>query len=173
MTLDLSVTPSDRPTLEIQKAPVAATAMLIRRPAAEVFRAFLDPTVTTRFWFSRSSGSLERGKQVQWDWEIHGVSTRVQVKAIEENRRIVIEWDGYKGPETVEWLFEPRPDHTTFVTITCSGFSGTGDEVVQQALDSTGGFTLVLAGLKALLEHDITLNLVADRFPECHGHGTR
>jgi hypothetical protein len=29
-----------------------------------------------------------------------------------------------------------------------------------------GGFTLVLAGLKALLEHNIRSNLVADRFPE-------
>jgi uncharacterized protein (DUF2249 family) len=28
-----------------------------------------------------------------------------------------------------------------------------------------GGFTMVLAGLKALLEHGIELNLVADHFP--------
>jgi len=33
-------------------------------------------------------------------------------------------------------------------------------------LRSTGGFTIVLAGLKALLEHNIQLNLVADRFPK-------
>jgi hypothetical protein len=39
---------------------------------------------------------------------------------------------------------------------------------VQQALDSTEGFTLVLAGLKALLEHDVKLDLVADRFPDEH-----
>ena len=31
--------------------------------------------------------------------------------------------------------------------------------------DSTEGFTLVLAGLKALLEHNVRLNLVADRHP--------
>jgi hypothetical protein len=30
---------------------------------------------------------------------------------------------------------------------------------------STEGFTWTLAGLKALLEHNIRLNLVADRFP--------
>jgi hypothetical protein len=33
---------------------------------------------------------------------------------------------------------------------------------------STEGFTLVLAGLKALLEHNIILNLVPDRFPDAH-----
>jgi len=31
-----------------------------------------------------------------------------------------------------------------------------------------GGFTLVLAGLKALLEHDVELNLVADHYPDAH-----
>jgi hypothetical protein len=38
--------------------------------------------------------------------------------------------------------------------------------IVKQAIDSTEGFTLVLSGLKALLEHNIILNLVGDRFPE-------
>ena len=47
-------------------------------------------------------------------------------------------------------------------------FSENGDEVVKQALDSTGGFTLVLAGAKAFLEHNINLNLIADRFPDGH-----
>jgi hypothetical protein len=33
------------------------------------------------------------------------------------------------------------------------------------ATDSTQGFSLMLAGLKALLEHDVRLNLVGDRYP--------
>lgn len=33
------------------------------------------------------------------------------------------------------------------------------------ALDSKGGFTWVLAGLKALLEHNLELNVIADAFP--------
>ncbi len=54
---------------------------------------------------------------------------------------------------------------TTFVSVTNGGFRGDRDEIAKQAIDSTGGFALVLAGLKALLEHDIVLNLVGDRFP--------
>jgi hypothetical protein len=46
------------------------------------------------------------------------------------------------------------------------GFRGDEDQVVQEALDSTGGFTWVLAGAKAFLEHNIVLNLVQDRFPD-------
>ena len=32
---------------------VAKAEMLIRRPIAEVFEAFVDPAITARFWFSR------------------------------------------------------------------------------------------------------------------------
>jgi hypothetical protein len=66
----------------------------------------------------------------------------------------------------VEWIFSPQEDGTTFVTITETGFTGGGDELVKQVTDSTQGFSLVLAGLKALLEHDVRLNLVADRYPK-------
>ncbi len=52
----------------------------------------------------------------------------------------------------------------SFVTIIKSGFSGEADEMVQKALDSPGGFTWLLASLKALLEHNIMLNVIADRF---------
>jgi uncharacterized protein YndB with AHSA1/START domain len=67
---------------------------------------------------------------------------------------------------TVEWKFAPQKDNSTFVTITESGFIGNGDELVKQVTDSTQGFSLVLAGLKALLEHNVQLNLVADRYPK-------
>lgn len=66
----------------------------------------------------------------------------------------------------MEWRFDPLAGNTTLVTITNTGFSGRDDQVVAQAIDSMGGFSPVLAGLKALLEHNIALNLVADHDPE-------
>jgi uncharacterized protein YndB with AHSA1/START domain len=152
--------------LQLTQVPVAKTGMLIRRPVAEVFAAFIDPAVTTRFWFTKSSGRLENGRQVTWEWEMYGASTQVTVTAIEPDKRIVIEWDGYSGRTTVEWKFAPAKDGATFVSITESGWIGDGDELVKYACDSTEGFTWTLAGLKALLEHGIQLNAVADRFPE-------
>jgi len=97
---------------------------------------------------------------------MYGHSVQVSVKAIEENKRILIEWPGYGTLGTVEWVFTPRADNTTFVSITNPGFSGDGDEIVKHVIDSTEGFALVLSGLKALLEHNIILNLVMDRFPD-------
>ncbi|CAN5816763.1 SRPBCC family protein [soil metagenome] len=151
---------------QLTNAPVMKTAMLVRKPMADVFQAFIDPEITTQFWFTKSNGKLEPDKHVQWDWEMYGVSAQVFVKAIEANKRILIEWgvDG-EHPTTAEWIFTSHGDNATFVSITETGFVGDADKLVSQALDSTGGFTLVLAGLKALLEHNVTLNLVADRFP--------
>lgn len=139
--------------------------MLIRRPVAQVFEAFVDPAVTSQFWFTKGSARLQAGKQVQWDWEMYGISVPVTVQALEPGRRIVIEWPGSSGPTTVEWTFLPQQDGTTFVRITERGFRGDGDALARQVADSTQGFSLVLAGLKALLEHGVRLNLVADRFP--------
>jgi uncharacterized protein YndB with AHSA1/START domain len=154
--------------MEIKNIPIAKTEMLIRRPVSEVFEAFVDPAITSRFWFTKGSGRLEAGKQIRWDWEMFNHSVEVSVKAIEENKRILIEWEANGPATTVEWVFTSRPDNTTLVSITNSGFSGDGDEVVRQALDSLGGFNLVLAGAKAFLEHGIELNLIADRFPDGH-----
>ena len=154
--------------MNLQHVPIAKTEMLIRRPVSEVFEAFVNPAITSRFWFTKGSGRLQAGKQIRWDWEMYDHSVEVSVKAIEENKRILIEWAAYGTRTTVEWVFASRSDNTTLVSVTNTGFSGDGDEVVKQALDSTEGFTLVLAGAKAFLEHNINLNLIADRFPDGH-----
>jgi uncharacterized protein YndB with AHSA1/START domain len=145
---------------------IAKAEMLIRRPVGEVFKAFIDPAITTKFWFTKSSGKLETGKQIHWEWEMYNSSTVVNVISIEPDQRILVEWMAYGEPTTIEWIFTSRPDNTTFVSITNSGFRGTQDEIAQQAIGSTEGFSFVLAGLKALLEQDILLNLIADRFPD-------
>jgi uncharacterized protein YndB with AHSA1/START domain len=137
--------------------------MLIRKPVADVWEAFVDPAMTTKFWFTHSSGPLVLGTNVQWDWEMYGASAQVRVIVVEPYERLCIEWDS--PPNVVEWLFTPYGDNATFVSITNRGFHGDADSVIRQALDSTEAFTMVLAGCKALLEHNIRLNLVADRFP--------
>jgi uncharacterized protein YndB with AHSA1/START domain len=96
---------------------------------------------------------------------MYGASNQVTAKVIEPSKRILIEWNGYSGRTTVEWKFTSRKDGATFVSITESGWTGNGDDLVKYATNSTQGFTWILAGLKALLEHNVRLNLVADRFP--------
>jgi uncharacterized protein YndB with AHSA1/START domain len=153
-------------SLLLTRVPITETGMLIRKPVADVFEAIVNPEITTQFWFTRSSGRLVAGQPIRWDWEMYDVSIQVTARVIEPNRRIVIEWPGYSGPTTVEWTFAPLDDGTTFVRVTESGFTGIGDQLVKYVADSTQGFTLMLAGLKALLEHGVRLNLVGDRYPK-------
>jgi uncharacterized protein YndB with AHSA1/START domain len=144
---------------------VVRAEMLIRRPISEVFEAFVDPSITTKFWFTKSSGRLEKGKLIRWDWEMYGVGDEFVVRKLETDRQIMIEWsDG----TTTEWEFTRRTEQETFVVIQNAGFKGSADEVTAQAIDSMGGYTMVLCGLKAYLEHGIQLNLVGDKAPDAH-----
>ena len=143
----------------------AKAQMLIRSSVNEVFEAFTNPAITSQFWFTRGSATLAPGAHVQWDWEMYGVSIPVDVKVLEPQQRIVIEWPGYGALTQVTCTFTPHGTDATFVTIVNAGFSGDDAAIVSQALDATEGFTLVLAGAKAWLEHGVRLNLVADHAP--------
>jgi len=150
--------------METSEQPVVKMSMRIRKPVAEVFEAFANPDITTKFWFNRATGGrLEPGKTVQWHWDIFDATAEVDVKAIEKNERIEIEWGDANGKTPVEWVFTPRSDDTTYVEVTNSGFTGDGDEIMATALDSTGGFALVLAAAKAYLEHGVDLKIVEDK----------
>ena len=148
------------------KLIVSKVEMLIRKPVSEVFEAFVNPEITTKFWFTKSSGRLDMQEEVTWTWEMYDVSSPVSVKAIEKDKRILIEWDGNQSRNTVEWIFTAYKDDTTFVSVTESGFQGDDEQIIRDALDSKGGFTWLLAGAKAFLEHGIELNLVTDAFPK-------
>src|SRR5436305_12413967 len=94
-------------SLQLTHIPVAKAEMLVRKPLPQVFNAFIDPEITTKFWFNKSSGRLESGKQVTWTWDMYNASAQIAVKAIEENKRIFIEWPSYGTTTQVEWIFTP------------------------------------------------------------------
>jgi uncharacterized protein YndB with AHSA1/START domain len=81
-------------------------------------------------------------------------------------------WPAYdgEGQTTVEWRFTPHSRNATFVEVANTGFGGDDEAIARQAVGATGGFTLVLAGMKAWLEHGIELDLIRDRFPEGAAH---
>ena len=137
--------------------------MLIRRPPHVVYAAFVDPAVTTKFWFTHASSRLEAGKTTRWEWRMYGVGDDVKCLALTPNARIEIEWNS-TAPNRVTWEFLPHAGNT-FVRIINTGFSGDPGSIASKIIDSTQGFNLVLAGAKAWLEHGIELNLVLDIHP--------
>jgi uncharacterized protein YndB with AHSA1/START domain len=144
--------------------PTVEAQMLIRKPVDKVFQAFIDPAITTNFWFTRSSGKLESGKTINWTWEMYDITIQVLVKGINSNKKISIDWGDHAT--TVDFGFTPVTADTTYVVIRNYGFKETGDDLIQAINDNTGGFTTVLDGLKAYLEYGINLNLIGDKFPK-------
>jgi len=137
--------------------------MLIRKPVEDVFEAFINPDVTTHFWFTQSTGRLEEGKTVTWKWEMYNAESNVKVHQIIPNKLIQTEWG---DPATnVDYEFKEM-EKGTLVVIKSYGFTQTGDDLARIINDNTGGFTTVLDGCKAYLEHGIKLNLIEDKFPQ-------
>jgi len=137
--------------------------MLIRRPINEVFEAFINPEITTNFWFTKSSGKLEEGKTIIWEWEMYGAKSEVKVNQIIPNQLIKTIWG---DPATnVDYEFKEM-EKGTLVIIKSYGYPQTGDDLLKEINDNTGGFTTVLDGCKAYLEHGINLNLIEDKFPQ-------
>ncbi len=145
---------------------VAKTQMLIRKPITEVFNAFIDPEITSKFWFTLGSGKLEKGKKLIWRWEMYQLNVPLIVKDIVENEKILIEWGEGDMISKVEWKFQELSKNRTFVEIINSDFKGMEEEKISKVMDSVEGFTLVLAGVKAWLEHGVQLNLIEDKFPK-------
>lgn len=144
------------------KNVIIETQMLIRKPVALVFNAFIDPVITTKFWFTKSTGPLQEGGTVTWEWEMYKVSSNVITRKIIPNQLISTEWGD--PSTTVDYEFNALTDDTTYVVIKNYGFNLSGDELIAAVMNNTGGFTTVLDGLKAYLEYGIELNLVGDKF---------
>lgn len=140
----------------------AGAQMLIRKPVAQVFEALINPEITTKFWFTHSTGKLITGETVTWKWEMYNAEAVVKIKEIVPNQKINIEWG--EPATTIEFNFEALSDNTTYLDIKNYGFNQTGDELIGIVRDSTGGFTTMIDALKAYLEHGIQLGLVGDKF---------
>jgi uncharacterized protein YndB with AHSA1/START domain len=95
---------------------------------------------------------------------MYGASVQVFVKRIIPNKLISTEWGD--PATTVDYEFTALTDNTTYVVIKNYGFNLAGDDLIQAIKDNTGGFTTVLDGMKAYLEYNIKLNLVADKYPK-------
>jgi len=139
--------------------------MLIRKPVDEVFEAFVGTEAITKVWFTKTTGRLDENERVTWTWEIYGHSVDVEVRSVEANSCILVEWGNYGDKTEIEWRFSTFGDDATFVSVTNRGFKGEAAKLISQIRDSTEGFTILLAGMKAYLEHGIELGLVGDRFP--------
>jgi uncharacterized protein YndB with AHSA1/START domain len=145
--------------------PMAKAEMLIRKPVEEVFEAMVSPDITSRFWYTKGSARLDSGKNVRWEWEMYGASVELCAHEIQKNKFIAFNWPSEGGTTSVEMSFTPRGRDATFLSITEKGWDAADEKMPAYVAGQTEGWTMVLAALKALLEFNLVLPLVADRFP--------
>ncbi|MDZ5079078.1 SRPBCC domain-containing protein [Nesterenkonia sp. HG001] len=135
----------------------------IARPSAEVYDAVADPAQLSRYFTTGGArGRLEPEAEVSWDFEDFPGRFPVTVLEADPPRRIVIEWEGEattdsRSVTTTTFTFEAVDGDTrTLVTISESGWRVT-PEGATQAFGNCGGWTGMLAALKAWTEHGINL----------------
>lgn len=153
--------------------PVVKAQMLIRKPVSEVFEAMVNPDITSKFWFTGSSGRVEPGKTIEWEWGQFGVKDTVDILDVKTDEYISLEWKLGDLKTLVEMVFELHSNASTLVKVTESGFWKTNpaedenlEEKINLMLGQNGGWNLVLSSMKAWLEHELDLNLIADHEPE-------
>ena len=142
----------------------AKAQILIHKPRVEVFKAFIDPQIMSKFWFRRIDQGLEEGHKMSWfiGEEPDALAIDVFVRSILPPELLIIEWGQDNQFTTVKWTFEVQNTNETRLVIEESGFSGPWEEILPQVLASTRGFNQVIVALKALLEYGSEINVVSD-----------
>jgi uncharacterized protein YndB with AHSA1/START domain len=116
--------------------PEVFVQMLIRKPVTEVFEAFINPEITTKFWFTKSSGKLVEGASILWEWEMYAASTVVEVIKVIPNQLIRISWD---EPSTfVDFVFQAEEEQATLVCVKNYGFPSEENALIAKLMDATG-----------------------------------
>ena len=144
---------------------VARAKMLIRRPAMEVFNAFVQPDLITKFWLKGTTGPLGQGAQVEWQFMVPGATERVHVTAFDEPHHIAFAWS--EGGLGVDMKFFEEQKGITVVSVEVRGFESEGG--TDQVVNATEGFSIVLCDLKVLLESGHSASLVKDKAELIHG----
>lgn len=131
----------------------------IAKPVAEVFDAVYNPSkLSGYFTTGGASAPLVEGSTVTWDFADFPGAFPVQVRKVERDRLIELEWKANDGDYSTRTRleFEPLEGGATLVRISEGRWQET-----QQGLDASYGncmgWTQMLCALKMYVERDINL----------------
>lgn len=132
------------------------TKIEIRKPAAEVFEAFVDPVKIGNFWFSSSSQRWEEGKTITLTYEEYDAQGDIHILEVTDHQKIIYEWGREEGePHRVTITFEEKSQGTTIVDVIEDGFVDNDPELLPKLLDNKEGWVYTLTCLKAYLEFGV------------------
>jgi uncharacterized protein YndB with AHSA1/START domain len=144
-----------------QKLEIKA-AIQVSKPANEVFEAIVNPDEMTNYFISKSTGRMEEGKDLIWNFPEFGGDSSITVGKIEKDKYISFYW-GRNNEQLVEINLEPYKGKATVVTVTEK--SKDNDEAgIKWLKSNTEGWANFLACLKAWMEYRIHLREGAFEF---------
>jgi uncharacterized protein YndB with AHSA1/START domain len=131
----------------------------IAKPVAEVFDAVYNPSkLSGYFTTGGASAPLVEGSTVTWDFADFPGAFPVQVRKVERDRLIELEWKANDGDYTtrIRLEFEPLEGNATLVRISEGKWTET-----QRGLDASYGncmgWTQMLCAMKLYVERGINL----------------
>ena len=132
-------------------------SLKILKPPHEVFEAIVDPAKMSNYFISKSTGRIEEGKTLTWQFPEFDMQFPVRIKKVEQDKFISYAWDDEEGGETiVEIALEPRPNNETLVRIKEKSKEA-NEAGIKWYGRNTEGWANFLACLKAYLEYGINL----------------
>jgi uncharacterized protein YndB with AHSA1/START domain len=141
--------------MEIKTLEIKA-AIQILKPVNEVFEAIVDPIKMSNYFISKSSGRMEEGKLIKWQFPEFDMEFTIRIGKIESEKYISYYWDVDSIELLVEMTLKPAANNSTVVTVTEK--SRNNDEAgIKWLMGNTQGWANFLACLKAYLEYGINL----------------
>jgi uncharacterized protein YndB with AHSA1/START domain len=131
-------------------------AMQISKPIQEVFEAIVNPEKMSHYFISKSSGIMEEGKKLIWNFPEFDFDCPIRVGKIEKDKYISYYWSMDDIELLVEITMITKENNSTLVLI--SEKSRDNDEAgIKWLSGNSFGWSNFLACLKAYLEFGINL----------------
>ncbi len=131
-------------------------ALQIQKPIREVFEAIVDPAKMTNYFISKSTGRMEEGKHLIWNFPEFETDFLIRVGTVIQDKFISFYWLIDNKELITEMILTPREADTTLVNITEKSMEN-DDAGIKWLQGNTEGWANFLACLKAYLEHGINL----------------
>lgn len=141
--------------MEIQTLEIK-TSIYVRKPAAEIFEAIVDPSHMSRYFIREGSGRMEDGKEVIWQFPEFDDRFPVHIVKVLPSEYICFQWETDGLITTVEIRIQEKDVSCCQVIVTEAGhaLNAVG---IKWLRGNTEGWANFLACLKAYLEYGINL----------------
>ncbi|MCD8538430.1 MAG: SRPBCC domain-containing protein [Leadbetterella sp.] len=95
----------------------AEQTLQIQKPVNVVYEGIADPEQMSRYFIARSSGRLEKGATVHWEFPEFPDVFPVTGKRMVVDEYISFDWSGGEPGMLVEIFLTPMPDGSTLVKV--------------------------------------------------------